>query len=80
MYIYKYIYIMKIHRTKMGCLNMVLRQRSVSNGTDKMAETPSQEANHTAGSIHAKESEADMAKIRERIKFPQQVNPPCGPA
>lgn len=49
---------------------MTLGQRSIPNGVDKTSDSPSQEANHSAGSIHAHGSEADVLDIRERIKFP----------
>jgi len=66
---------MKIHRTKMGCLNLGLRQRSTSSEVDKTSETSSQEANHSARSIQAKGFDADITNVRERIKFPQASEP-----
>ena len=63
---------MKIHRTKKGCLEAILRQRTDPvMGSDKTADTPSQDANHSAGCLHAEECEEGQPNRRERIRFPK---------
>ena len=63
---------MKIHKTKMKCLNSLLKQCTASpSEADKTSETPSLEANCSAGSILTEANGATAPEPRRRIKFPQ---------
>ena len=62
---------MKIHRTRIGCLQTVSSERQRSIGVHETSETPSREANHSTASLQAMARvQAKPSAKRPRIKFP----------
>ena len=64
----------KIHRTKISCLNASTNQRQRNAQAGKTSENQSQVQNHSAGEIHAEESDEEFRQLinakRQKIKFP----------
>ena len=65
---------MKIHRTKMGCLNASTNQQQRTAQAGKTSENQSQVQNHSAEEIHAEESDEEFRQLinakRQKINFP----------
>ena len=65
---------MKIHKTKMGCLNASTNQQQRTAQAGKTSENQSQVQNHSAEEIHAEESDEEFRQLinvkRQKINFP----------
>ena len=65
---------MKIHRTKTRCLNALAIQKQCTAQADQTSRNQSQVQNHSAGEIHADESDKEFPQPnntkRQRINFP----------
>ena len=65
---------MKIHRTKMSCLNASTNQQQRTAQAGKTSENQSQNQNHIAEEIHAQESDEEFRQLinakRQKINFP----------
>ena len=65
---------MKIHRTKMGCLNASTIQQQRTAQAGKTSENQSQVQNHSAEEIHAEQSDEEFRQLinakRQKINFP----------
>ena len=65
---------MKIHRTKMGCLNASTNQQQRTAQAGKTSENQSQVQNHSFEEIHAEDSDEEFRKLinakRQKINFP----------
>ena len=63
---------MKIHRTKMKCVDLHMGQRNEGQPSDETAETPGPVENHSAERIQATCAEdTNSVEQRSRIKFPK---------
>ena len=64
---------MKIHRTKMGCLNASTNQQNRIAQAGKTSENQSQVQNHSAGEILAEEPDEEFRQLinanRQKINF-----------
>lgn len=56
---------MKIHRTKKGCLNVLANSQQRSAEADKSSENPGQDENHSAGYVHAENSDSALTQSLE---------------
>ena len=54
---------MKIHRTKIGCLNASANQQQRTAQADKTSENQSQVQNHSAEEFHAEESDEEFRQL-----------------
>ena len=65
---------MKIHRSKMGCLNASSNQQQRTAQADKTSENQSQVQYHSAEEIHAEEFDEEFRQLinakRQKINFP----------
>ena len=65
---------MKIHRTKMGCMNTLLSEQQRSAQADKTSEDQGQDKNHSATDIHAQTEDEELVQAheakREKLSLP----------